>query len=166
VALMHQFMTEKAEWYEASLARRDESLGRPHIKPTLIPLLKILERDRPSRMAVLALRMGVTRRRIGQIAAEGVQAGVLEFVPDPDDARVTLLQHSALGNQMVDQAIESMHVIEAELERRIGRKNLESLIKVLRMDWGPVVVPEASINLELHARSIGSEKNALRKLKP
>jgi DNA-binding MarR family transcriptional regulator len=166
VALMHQFLTEKAEWYEACLARRDDALGRPHIKPTLVPLLKILERDRPSRMAVLALRMGVTRRRIGQIAAEGVQAGVLEFVSDPNDARVALLRHSALGLVMVDRAIESMRLIEAELERRIGRKNLESLIDLLRMDWGPVFASEESGKKETSARSIGTAKNSLKKQTP
>jgi DNA-binding MarR family transcriptional regulator len=142
--LMHRFLTDKYDWYEACQQQYDRARGRLHIKPTLVQLLKQLERDQGSRIALLAVRMGVSRRRVSQIAAEGVEAGILELVADPDDARVSIVQVSPEGQRILDQAIEAMHEIEAELARRIGRENLAQLIKLLKMDWGPAVLPADS----------------------
>jgi DNA-binding MarR family transcriptional regulator len=142
--LMHQFLTDKYDWYEAFQQQYDKARGRLHIKPTLVQLLKHMERDQGSRIALLAVRMGVSRRRVSQIAAEGVEAGILELVADPDDGRVSIVRVSPDGQQILDKAIEAMHEIEAELARRIGRENLAQLVKLLKMDWGPPVLPSDS----------------------
>jgi DNA-binding MarR family transcriptional regulator len=142
--LMHQFLTDKYDWYEACQQQHDKARGHLHIKPTLVQLLKHMERDQGSRIALLAVRMGVSRRRVSQIAAEGVEAGILDLVDDPDDARVSIVQISEGGQAILDAAIESMHEIEAELARRIGRENLAQLTRLLKMDWGPAVLPADS----------------------
>jgi DNA-binding MarR family transcriptional regulator len=134
---MHQFLMEKCEWYETCLQRRARELGYAHLKPTLVQLIKNMTPDGPSRIALLAERLGVTRRRVSQIVAEGVELGILEFVQDPHDARVALVQLSERGLDMVDAAVVGMIEIEAELARRIGRANLDTLTQILRMDWGP-----------------------------
>lgn len=145
--LMHQFLTDKYDWYEACQQQLDKARGHVHIKPTLVQLLKQLERGQGSRIALLAVRMGVSRRRVSQIAAEGVEAGILDLVADPEDARVSIVTVTAEGQKILDATIASMHEIEAELARRIGRDNLVQLTRLLKMDWGPPVLSRDSPDL-------------------
>lgn len=137
MSLMHQFLLEKLEWYEACLQNRAHELGYGYIKPTLVQFIKKMNPEGPSRIALLAERLGVTRRRVSQIAAEGVELGLLELIEDDQDKRVLLVQLSERGEMMVDAAVASMIRIEGELARRIGRGNLDKLKEVLAMDWGP-----------------------------
>lgn len=154
--LMHQFLTEKLEWYETCLQRRAAEFGYDHLKPHLVQLIKNMAP--PSRIAVLAERLGVTRRRVSQIAAEGVELGILELVADPDDGRVALVRLSRRGQAMVEATVDSMIGIEAELARRIGRANLDALTKILRMDWGP---PEVrATNAPVSRRRTGAARAA------
>lgn len=141
--LMHQFLFEKADWYEACLARLAQELGYGYIPPSVALLLRHMTVGTPARIALLAQRIGVTRRRISQIAAEGVKLGVLELIEDADDKRVLLVQLSPGGTQMANGTIASMHRVEAELARRIGRSKLDGLIEVLAMDWGPAELQSA-----------------------
>jgi DNA-binding MarR family transcriptional regulator len=150
--LMHRFLTDKYDWYEACIQQHNKARGQVHIKPTVVQLLKHMERNQGSRIALLAVRMGVSRRRVSQVAAEGVKAGLLELVADPEDARVSLVQVSAEGQEIADRAIEGMHAIEAELARRIGRENLQQLTRLLKMDWGPPELREDSNDRRRQAR--------------
>jgi DNA-binding MarR family transcriptional regulator len=144
MSLMHQFLLEKLDWYEACLQGRAQEVGYGYIKPTLVQFIKKMNTDGPSRIALLAERLGVTRRRVSQIAAEGVELGLLELVEDSDDKRVMLVRLSERGELMIDAAVASMIRIEAELARRIGRANLDKLKEVLAMDWGPAELREVS----------------------
>lgn len=140
MSLMHRYLNDKAEWYELCLQRRALELGYSHIKPSIVSILKHMQRGAPSRIALLAQRAGTTRRRVSQVVAEGVEAGILELVDDPDDKRVSLVTLSVAGQAMCDADITSMHAVEAELARRIGRANLQKLTELLAMDWGPAEV--------------------------
>jgi DNA-binding MarR family transcriptional regulator len=133
---MHKFLMEKAEWYETCMQRRAAELGYGYLKPSMVTIMKNMNVDQPARMALLAQRAGTTRRRISQIAAEGVELGILELVEDPHDKRVLLVRLSQAGKDMGHAAIASMQRIEAELAQRIGRTNLEKLTEILAMDWG------------------------------
>lgn len=133
---MHKFLMEKAEWYETCMQRRAAELGFRHMKPSMVMIMKNMIVGQPARMALLAQRAGTTRRRISQIAAEGVELGVLELVEDPHDKRVLLVKLSAAGEEVGHAAVESMRRIEAELAQRIGRANLDKLTEILAMDWG------------------------------
>jgi DNA-binding MarR family transcriptional regulator len=143
MSLLHQFLSDKFEWYELCLERRALELGHGHVKPSIVSILKHMRRDAPSRIALLAQRSGMSRRRVSQIVAEGVEAGILRLIDDPDDGRVSLVTLSEGGQQMCDADIQSMHAIEAELARRIGRGNLQKLKELLEMDWGPAQVSAA-----------------------
>lgn len=142
--LLHQFLLNKTDWYEACLAQQAQELGYLYIPPSVVQLLRHMVRDVPARIALLAQRIGVTRRRISQIAAEGVKLGVLELIEDPGDKRVLLVQLSPGGKRLADATVATMHRIDAELARRIGRRQLDTLIELLAMDWGPVVTNAAS----------------------
>lgn len=141
---LHRYLTDKFDWYEQCMVEHSKAVGSVHIKPPVVQLLKQLERGQRARMALLAVRMGVTRRRVSQIAAEGVAAGVLEVVADPDDARVSIVRLSPSGQAICDAEIQSLAAIEAELKRRIGRERFAELVALLRMDWGPAVLDEDS----------------------
>ena len=142
---MHKFLMEKAEWYETCMQRRAAELGYGYLKPSMVTIMKNMTKDQPARMALLAQRAGTTRRRISQIAAEGVKLGILELVEDPHDKRVLLVTLSKAGEDMGRAAVASMQRIEAELAQRIGRANLEKLTEVLAMDWGLPEVHEPDV---------------------
>lgn len=142
--LMHRYLTDKADWYEACQQRYDELRDHVHMKPTLVPLLKQMERGQDARMHLLAVRMGVTRRRVSQIVAEGVECGVLAVLQDPDDARAAIVRLTEEGKRICDETIAAMHRIERELIKRIGARNVAELTRLLKMDWGPPSLPEDS----------------------
>jgi DNA-binding MarR family transcriptional regulator len=141
--LMHQFLSEKAEWYEACLAQHARDSGFTYIPTSVGQVLRNMTVGTPVRIALLAQLIGVTRRRVSQIAAEGVKLGVLELVVDSDDKRVMLVQLSQGGTRMTNAIIASMNDIEAELARRIGRNKLDTLVDLLAMDWGPAEINRA-----------------------
>lgn len=150
--LLHRYLTDKFDWYEVCLQRHNERRGNVHVKPSLVPLLKQMERGQEARMHLLAVRMGVTRRRVSQIVAEGVECGILTVTQDPDDARAAIVRLTKEGERICDEAIEAMHRIEAELVKRIGARNVAELLRLLKMDWGPAVLLEDSPD-HLHRRS-------------
>lgn len=140
--LLHRYLTDKSDWYEACLERYDRRRDHVHVKPSLVPLLKQMERGRDARMHLLAVRMGVTRRRVSQIVAEGVECGMLTVTQDPDDARAAIVRVTEEGLRICEESIEAMERIEAELIKRIGARNVAELQRLLSMDWGPAVLPE------------------------
>lgn len=140
--LLHRYLTDKFDWYEACFEHYDRRRQHVHVKPSLVPLLKQMERGQDARMHLLAVRMGVTRRRVSQIVAEGVECGMLTVTQDPDDARAAIVRLTDEGQRICDEAIEAMRRIEAELTKRIGARNVAELLRLLSMDWGPAVLPE------------------------
>jgi hypothetical protein len=68
----------------------------------------------------------------------------LETVDDPDDQRVKLVRLSERGLLMIDGAVASMIRIDNDIARRIGRANLDSLLRLLALDWGPARLGEKS----------------------
>ena len=142
--LLHRYLTDKFDWYEACLQHYDRRRGHVHIKPSLVPLLKQMERGQDARMHLLAVRMGVTRRRVSQIVAEGVEGGLLTVVRDPDDARAAIVRLTPEGHRICEEAIDAMRQIESELVKRIGARNVADLTRLMKLDWGPPVLPEDS----------------------
>jgi DNA-binding MarR family transcriptional regulator len=132
---LRKLLIAKSEWYEACLHRQAEAAGYGHLKPAMVQFIKHLGRE-PTRIALLAERLDVSRPRISQLAAEGVGLGILELIEDENDKRVMLVGFSAQGWEMVRSATADMNGIDAELARRIGRANLDRLIELLDMDWG------------------------------
>lgn len=149
---MHRYLTDKFDWYEECLKQHDRKHGHLHIKPSLVPLLKQMDRGQDARMHLLAIRMGVSRRRVSQVVAEGVECGMLSVHPDPDDGRITIVRVTELGLKSCEEAIDAMRAIEAELCKRIGRENVAELTRLLRMDWGPPVLAEDSVEYRRPAR--------------
>lgn len=151
--LFHRYLTDKVDWYEACVQRYDERRGHVHVKPTLVPLLKNMVRGEDSRMHLLALKMGVTRRRVSQIVAEGVECGLLDLIQDPDDARASIVRLTPEGLQICDDAIEAMRRVETELVKRIGARNVAELTRILKMDWGPPALAEDSLDVSPRSRA-------------
>lgn len=141
---LHRYLTDRSDWYEACLERNARRRGNVHIKPSLVAVLKQMERGQDARMHLLAVRMGVTRRRVAQIVAEGVECGVLATIPDPDDARAAIVRLTEEGQRVCDETIDALRHVEAELVKRIGARNVADLVRLLKMDWGPAVLPEDS----------------------
>lgn len=148
---LHRHLTDKFDWYETCLQRCADKRGQVHIKPAIVALLKQMERGTDARMHLLAVKMGITRRRVSQIVAEGAECGLLEVFQDPDDARASIVRLSPQGQEICDEVIETMKQVEADLVKRIGAKNVSELIRILKMDWGPAALSGESARTRLTA---------------
>ncbi|MFO1425616.1 MAG: helix-turn-helix domain-containing protein [Steroidobacteraceae bacterium] len=96
--------------------------------------------DGCTRPSDLARRLGISRQAIQQTLAEMESLGLLQLVPDPGDARAKIVEFSPKGASIQRAALKAIRTVDAELERRLGKRDFEVLRRVLfATDWGPVL---------------------------
>jgi MarR family transcriptional regulator, temperature-dependent positive regulator of motility len=99
--------------------RRSHTLLLPHIA---------LE---GTRMSDLAERLGVSKQAITQLVDELEGFGVVERVPDPDDARVRRVLFTPRGRQALLEGLVTLRDLEEELSRAIGKALMTALREAL-----------------------------------
>lgn len=83
---------------------------------------------RPSRIAE---HLGVTRQAMSQLLGEMASRGLVDLVPDPDDARAQRVASAAAGVTIREAARAILRDLEQELEQRVGAKAMAGLRVVL-----------------------------------
>lgn len=84
----------------------------------------------------IARNLGVSRQAIHLTINQMVKMDLLELVDDPNDRRAKIVTISKGGQMRRRDAWAAMDYLTTELERRIGKKNVENLQKALTADWG------------------------------
>ncbi|BCW90511.1 hypothetical protein sos41_36810 [Alphaproteobacteria bacterium SO-S41] len=97
--------------------------------------------ESPSR---LAKNLGVTRQAISQLLAEVEARGLVVIDTDPADRRARIVRFSEKSLPLRDAARSVLAKLEAELEKRLGRKVFAALQAGLQSEWGalPEVEPD------------------------
>jgi len=99
----------------------------------------------PSR---LAKNLGVTRQAISQLLAEVEARGLVVIETDPADRRARIVRFSEKSIPLRDAARNILVQLEAELEKRLGRKVFATMQAGLQSEWGalpeiePVPTPQ------------------------
>lgn len=125
-------------WFEDGLqsylqARGWSEVTRPQ---SMVMANVVIGVHRPS---YIARNLGVSRQAIHTTISQMVEAGMLELHDDGDDRRSKIVVLSAVGQEMRRDADEAMAKLTAELQRRLGARNVENLTRAFKADWGPAV---------------------------
>jgi DNA-binding MarR family transcriptional regulator len=97
--------------------------------PITLAQAKLAQRIDPggSRLGRLAEAAQVTKQSAGYLVDQLEEAGYVERVPDPRDARAVLVRIAERGRQVIAVAQAEQDRIEAEWEHHVGADALESL---------------------------------------
>ncbi|WP_374575699.1 MarR family winged helix-turn-helix transcriptional regulator [Phenylobacterium sp.] len=87
----------------------------------------------------IARSLGISRQAVHTTINQMVEMGMLELRDDNDDRRAKIVALTDLGHDMRQDADRVMADLQAELRRRIGRRNVDNLIKAFSADWGEPV---------------------------
>lgn len=157
---LRKWLTSRHDWYEACMQQLAERDGFGHLSRPMFEFMAHIGKE-PVGLTEIARQMSVSRQWVARLAREGADMDLLALTSDPADKRALMVQFSESGWRMVRQAVARMAQIEAELARRIGAKNLELLVSVLSMDWGPgEIAPKELEKLEAKIKPKRSKQAA------
>lgn len=90
----------------------------------------------------IARNLGVSRQSVHATINQMVAKGILELADDPEDGRAKIVVLSEIGQRMRQDANQAMAQMVEQLRRRIGARNVDSLIRAFSADWGEPPTPE------------------------
>jgi DNA-binding MarR family transcriptional regulator len=111
---------------ERALERVAKTHGGPALRPAHTSLLPHITFE-GVRLTELAHKLGVTKQAVSQLVATMADMGVVEYAPDPSDARAKLVRFTAKGAQSIAQGLTLLRTIEAEIESEIGTRTMGDL---------------------------------------
>ncbi len=89
--------------------------------------------DRPSD---LAGKLAVSKQAAQQVLKELAKKGIIRMEPDPQNGRQKRVVFTDYGRELRSIAKQGLFALDAELNRRIGTKNLLALRRALDQPWG------------------------------
>ncbi len=131
---LRQLLLMRSEWFEERVYRGAERNGYGFITPAMVRLFAHMGRRAVS-IPELARRLSISRQAVHVTVHEAMRHGVIEFEDCDFDKRMKLVKFSAAGKVMLDVAARTMEEAQRELEDRIGKKDVESLRRILEKTW-------------------------------
>ena len=132
--LLHAFY-----WCDECLQKSLAAGGWPSLSRTQSMIMVNLS-DGVTRPSDLARAIGVSRQAIQRTLMEMEREGLVHMVPDPQDGRAKIVEPSKDGKGIYAAALRTIALMEAELERRFGKRAINDLRKILYADWGPIII--------------------------
>jgi DNA-binding MarR family transcriptional regulator len=84
-----------------------------------------------TRPAGLARQLDLTRQSVQKLLDGLERDGLIARRPDPDDARAQIVELTADGDRMLDEAGRVLRSLEREVEARLGRDGLTALRRLV-----------------------------------
>jgi DNA-binding MarR family transcriptional regulator len=141
-------------WTDESLQNLLQAGGWKTL-PRTQSMIMVNVADGCARPSDLARRLGISRQAIQQSLAEMESLGLLQLVPDPGDARAKIVEFSPKGASIQRAALKAIRSVDAELERRLGKRDFDVLRRVLlEKNWGPVMEKTDAVPPARRARSL------------
>jgi DNA-binding MarR family transcriptional regulator len=104
--------------------------GHPVFAEARAQLIPHIERE-GTRQAELVLRMGLSKQAVQQLVVGLEQDGLVERLPDPDDARGKVVAFTERGRALLADANEVKKAIEKEYRARLGAERFAQLLAAL-----------------------------------
>ena len=114
--------------------RIEEARGLPELSTSQLFLIASLDAEGTS-LSELARRTGTSRQAVHQASKELVRLGLVELVDDPHDRRVRRARLTTRGRRIDRAVVETVHALEHELARRVGRARVAAMREALEADW-------------------------------
>jgi DNA-binding MarR family transcriptional regulator len=157
---LRKWLTNRHDWFELCLQQLAELEGYGHLSRPMVQLCAHVGKE-PVGLSEIAKQMGVSRQWVARLANEGYEMGFFELIADPSDMRALQIRFGSAGWKMVRLAAARMRQIEAVIVARIGKGNLERLVEILSMDWGPAEISANELaRVEFKARRTRGKRAA------
>jgi DNA-binding MarR family transcriptional regulator len=131
---LRQLLLRRSGWMENWLYEHAQENGYGEVTPAMNRMFGHMG-GRPVSLSDLARRLSISRQAVHQCANDAAGLGLVEFCASELDARVRLLRFTEKGWLMSERAAQDLDMLEAELEARIGRRDLEELKRILSKSW-------------------------------
>jgi DNA-binding MarR family transcriptional regulator len=131
---LRQLLLMRSEWFEDRVYQGAREKGYGFITPAMVRLFAHMGRRAVS-IPELARRLSISRQAVHVTIHEAMRHGVVEFEECSFDRRLKLVRFSEAGMQMLAAADATMDAVQEELEARIGKKDVESLRRILEKTW-------------------------------
>ena len=131
---LRQLLLLRSDWFEERVLRAAPRYGYRFVTPAMHRLFAHMP-AKPVSISELARRLAVSRQAVHQTVAAACRRGIVELLDDPEDGRARKVRFTAKGMKMVKSAALVVRGIEAELERRLGPKELATLRRILAKAW-------------------------------
>lgn len=131
---LRRLLLQRSDWMEDRVLRAAPRFGYAFVTPAMHRLFTHMS-AKPQSISELARRLAVSRQAVHQTVGEACRRGIVELVEDPADARVRMVRFTAKGITMVKSASQAVRSIEAELEQRLGARDLAALRRILAKEW-------------------------------
>lgn len=131
---LRQLLLLRSEWFEERVYKGAAETGYGFVTPAMVRLFARMGRRAVS-IPELARRLSISRQAVHVTIHEVMRHGVIEFEECPFDRRMKLVKFSDAGMQMLAAADSTMASIQRELEAQIGKKDVESLLRILEKTW-------------------------------
>ncbi len=115
---------------EEALARVAAKPGRPRLRRSHTSLFPHIDLA-GTRVTDLAERLGVTKQAVSQLVDDLEALGVVERVPDPDDARARRVTFTALGRAGLLDGLAVLEALERDYAAKIGEAHMNALHEAL-----------------------------------
>ncbi|MCK0506425.1 MarR family winged helix-turn-helix transcriptional regulator [Aromatoleum anaerobium] len=131
---LRQLLLMRSEWFEDRVYQGASEKGYGFITPAMVRLFAHMGRRAVS-IPELARRLSISRQAVHVTIHEAMRHGVVEFEECSFDRRLKLVKFTDAGMQMLAAADATMDRVQEELEARIGKKDVESLLRILEKTW-------------------------------
>lgn len=131
---LRNLLLQRSAWFEERTLERARAHGYGRVTPAMSRMFGHMS-GRPIGLSELARRLGITRQAVHKCASDAAQLGLIEFAPDPANARVVRVQFTPAGWAMSARASRDFEGIEATLRQRMGAQNVDELKRLLQMAW-------------------------------
>lgn len=129
---------EAFSWFDGGLQTLMNEAGWAEVSRSQT-MAMILVRQGCNRPAAIARALGISRQSASLTIAEMIESGIFAMEPDPNDGRAKIVTVTPLGQKRANDARDAVLLLTGELERRIGKDNVENLWNALTANWGPSV---------------------------
>lgn len=85
-----------------------------------------------TRQADIVARMGLSKQAVQQLIVDLERSGILRRDPDPDDGRGKIVRFTERGLAAQRDSQKAKRVVEAEIRARLGDREFESLMEILK----------------------------------
>jgi DNA-binding MarR family transcriptional regulator len=127
--------------YETRILEEYRAAGYPDVRQAHLSVTRHIDVGTGTRISDLAARAGVTKGAMGQLVADCERIGLVTRLPDPVDARATIVELTKRGRALLDVSRRAGIRIEAEFAAAIGAEQgaaLRNSLIALREQLAPV----------------------------
>ena len=150
------------EWFDEGLQRSMQARGWPPLTraESMVMIHVVQDMIRPSD---IARNLGQTRQAVHRTIGNIAEKGLFTLEPDPDDGRGIIIVLTEQGNAMRRDAQRIVHLLQDQLESRIGKGRVARMVDAVLEEWGDAVVLGRDDRPQTDAVATGMKVRAARK---